>query len=233
MSQSAKIDFYDQDYLTHHPTWHVEDASWKAQQILKILTRNNLQAQIICDVGCGAGEVLRQLYLQLPEHTQFIGYEVSSTALKLASTRSANRLSYDLKDITLQENDFFDILLCIDVFEHIPDYLTFLQKLKARGAYKIFHIPLDLNMIYLLRSQTLVHKRQRVGHLHYFTQALALETLKDLGYTIIDYFYTPIVIDLPHESIPLPKNIYKVLYSVNPDLTVRVFGGCSLMVLTQ
>jgi SAM-dependent methyltransferase len=216
MSQSAKIDFYDQDYLTHHPTWHVEDASWKAQQILKILTRNNLQAQIICDVGCGAGEVLRQLYLQLPEHTQFIGYEVSSTALKLASTRSANRLSYDLKDITLQENDFFDILLCIDVFEH-----------------KIFHIPLDLNMIYLLRSQTLVHKRQRVGHLHYFTQALALETLKDLGYTIIDYFYTPIVIDLPHESIPLPKNIYKVLYSVNPDLTVRVFGGCSLMVLTQ
>ena len=49
------------DYLANNSNWHVEDSSWKANQIHIIISRNNLHFSNICEVGCGAGEILRQL----------------------------------------------------------------------------------------------------------------------------------------------------------------------------
>ena len=54
------------EYAAKNPTYHVEDSAWKAHQILKIIQRNNLQPLSICEVGCGAGEILRQLQSNLP-----------------------------------------------------------------------------------------------------------------------------------------------------------------------
>ena len=46
-------------YLEKNPTWHVEDSSWKAKNIIKMMKRNNIVPKTICEVGCGAGEILR------------------------------------------------------------------------------------------------------------------------------------------------------------------------------
>jgi hypothetical protein len=233
MNQFTTVDFYNHTYLNHNPSWHVEDAEWKAQQILKIITKNNLNPLSVGEVGCGVGEILRQLHLNMPSQTNFIGYEVSSAAIELAQTRRTARLDFYLEDITQVDNIFFDIVLCIDVFEHVPDYLSFLKRLKTKAQYKIFHIPLDLNIMNILRTSTLTNKRKHVGHLHYFTKQLALEVLRDLNYKVIDHFYTPFVIGLSHEATLFKRLMYRALYKINQDSTVRLLGGSSLLVLAE
>ena len=57
--------YVTKEYLDNNPTWHVEDSPWKAKQILKIIRRNSLHPNSICEIGCGVGEILRQLFLQM------------------------------------------------------------------------------------------------------------------------------------------------------------------------
>ncbi|QOJ24011.1 MAG: hypothetical protein HRU78_10440 [Gammaproteobacteria bacterium] len=125
--------------------------------------------------------------------------------------------------------------MAIDVFEHIEDYFDFLRKFKTKAEYKIFHIPLDLSIQTVLRASPILTLRRSVGHIHYFTKETALETLKDTGYDIVDYFYTNSAIELPNRGwkanlMKLPR---KLFFSVNNDLAVRVLGGFSLLVLAK
>ena len=99
----------------------------------------------------------------------------------------------------------------------------------------IFHIPLDLSVQTVLRSSPIIKARQSVGHIHYFTKETALETLKDTGYEIVDYFYTGGSLELPNRGwkanvLRFPR---KLAFSVNKDLAVRLLGGYSLLVLAK
>lgn len=58
--------------------------------------------------------------------------------------------------------------------------------------------------------------------------------LKDTGYEVVDYFYTN-GSELPNRGwkadlLRIPR---KLLFSLNQDLTVRILGGFSLMVLAK
>jgi ubiquinone/menaquinone biosynthesis C-methylase UbiE len=222
------------EYLEKNPTWHVEDSAWKAKQILKIIERNKLQPSSICEVGCGAGEILNQLYLQMPSTVSFVGYEISPQAFELCQQRKKDRLQFHLKNIFEDNKVYFDIVLAIDVIEHVEDYFGFLRSLREKGQYKIFHIPLDISVQKVLRG-ALIKLRQTVGHIHYFTKETALATLAETGYEILDYFYTASSIDLPAKSFKalLARLPRKILYKLNKDIAVRVLGGYSLMVLTK
>ena len=62
--------FLDGEYLEKNPTWHVEDSSWKAVQILRALALLPKPPLTICDIGCGAGEDTAELELKMsPEST--------------------------------------------------------------------------------------------------------------------------------------------------------------------
>lgn len=222
-------------YLENNPTWHSEDSGWKAKQILTIIERNSLQPSSVCEIGCGSGEILNQLYLQMPEDVMFAGYEISSQAFKLCQGKEKDRLKYYLRDVILDENAFFDILLCIDVFEHVEDYLGFLRNLRNKSQYKIFHIPLDISVISVLRREKLLMERQKLGHIQYFTKETGLATLQDTGYEIIDYFYTANSIELQAKSWMnlLARFPRKIMYYLNKDIAVRLLGGYSLLVLTK
>jgi len=52
----------------------------------------------------------------------------------------------------LEEDTYFDSLLCIDVFEHVEDYIGFVKTLKSKATYKIFHIPLDISVLSVIRG---------------------------------------------------------------------------------
>lgn len=86
-------------YLENNPTWHSEDSGWKAKQILKIIERNSLQPSSVCEIGCGSGEILNQLYFQMPEDVTFAGYEISSQAFQLCQEKEKDRFKYYLSDV--------------------------------------------------------------------------------------------------------------------------------------
>ena len=109
-------------YVERNPTYHVEDSAWKADQILRMLEKHDLRPRSICEVGCGAGEILKQLQSRLTAATQFVGYEISPQAYALCRERENERLRFFCEDLLATETVAFDLLLCLDVFEHVEDY---------------------------------------------------------------------------------------------------------------
>lgn len=65
------------------------------------------------------------------------------------------------------------------------------SKTEWSSLVPILHIPLDLSVQTVLRKNGLVKRRDLYAHLHYFTKDIALRTLDELGYDVLDYFYTP------------------------------------------
>jgi len=220
-------------YLKNNPTWHIEDSPWKAGQILKMLKRNPIQPKSIAEVGCGAGEILNQLYVSMPKDVSFTGYDISGDAIRLARQREKKRLQF-LQDDFVSINERFDLLLMIDVFEHVEDYFGFLKACRKKAEYTIFHIPLDLSINSILRNK-LISKRNNVGHLNYFSKETALATLSDTGYKIVDYFYSEPTFNLLGRSMKSKLAFYprRLMFKINKDIAVKALGGFSLMVLTS
>lgn len=227
--------YEDGTYLEKNPSWHEEDSPWKARQIKKIIERNGLTPKRICEVGCGAGEILNQLSEQCDGGTEFFGYEISPQAFNLCKKKSKANLTFVLQDLLAEPDVRFDIVMAIDVFEHVENYFGFLRNLREKGEYKIFHIPLDLSVQAVLRASPIIKARKSIGHIHYFTKETALETLRDTGYEVIDYFYTAGSLELPNRGwkATLMKIPRKLIFSVNNDLATRILGGFSLLVLAK
>ena len=223
------------EYLEKNQDWHVSDSPWKAGNIYKIIQRNNLQYNSVCEVGCGAGEILKQLSYKMPQDVKFEGYEISPQAYKLSKSRENDRIKFHLKDLLEEDPKVqFDIVMAIDVFEHVEDSFSFLRKLRSRGKYKVFHIPLDITVNGILQDKFMTG-RNTVGHINYYTKETALATLEDTGYQIMDYFYTADSLELPRKTFKskLAKLPRKLLFGANEDLAVKLMGGFSLMVLAR
>ena len=138
----------------------------------------------------------------------------------------------------LEENTTtpFDLIMALDVFEHVEDYVGFLKQLRVKIEYKIFHIPLDMSVMSVMRMTSILNARDKVGHLHYFCKETALATLTDTGYQIIDWFYTNGPGNRP-PRLMLGRSgfadfIKGRVYTKNQDRWVRMFGG-PMMVLAK
>jgi SAM-dependent methyltransferase len=227
--------YRDGSYLKHNPSWHMEESPFKVRQIQRMMRRQNLAPATVCDVGCGAGLVLTELQPHLPSECICYGYDVSPAALAMRANPGNKNLRFRLCDIRKDECDtFFDLLLMLDVFEHVEDYIGLVRAVRSKARQKLFHIPLDLSVQAVARKGGLLRRRDDHAHLHYFTQETALRTLTDVGYTIVDYFYTPRCIELGDRLVQKIARIpRKICFALAPDVTVRVLGGYSLMVLAE
>jgi cyclopropane fatty-acyl-phospholipid synthase-like methyltransferase len=212
----------------------MEDSQWKAQQIIKIMSANRLKPRTICEIGCGAGEILNELYKQLPDETSLFGYEISPQAYSICKSKAKDKLIFRHEDMLSDDKAFFDVVLAIDVVEHVEDYLGFLRKLRNKGEFKIFQIPLDMHAQGVIRNTPIV-KRKRVGHLHYFSKETAISALKETGYTILDAFYTCGALDLKKKGwkTALMKLPRRLMFTLNKDISVRLLGGAALLVLAR
>jgi cyclopropane fatty-acyl-phospholipid synthase-like methyltransferase len=227
--------YNDGTYLEKNPTWHEEDSAWKAKQISRILGANNVNPSTLCEIGCGAGEILNCLSHEHGERVVFSGYEISPQAFAICKNKEKNNLHFSLENLLDCEDASFDVVMAIDVFEHVEDYFGFLRKLRKKGIYKIFHIPLDLSVQSVFRSSRILQFRSSVGHIHYFTKETAIATLQDTGYEVVDYFYTNGSLELSNlgwkaNLMKLPR---KLFFHLNSDAAVRVLGGFSLLVLAK
>lgn len=226
------------EYLETTGTWHAEDSPWKADQILRIMSTNAVKPKTVGEIGCGAGAILGAL-AQKPYLTgvKFAGYDVSPQAINLARQHEGANVRFFNDDLLQASNaEHFDVLLVIDVFEHIADYVGFISQCKSKADYKIFHIPLDIHVSSVLRN-AFMGVRYTIGHLHYFTAETAVAVLRDAGYEIVDQCFTDGAFGLfkMHPSLKRAlANVPRFLLSrFSVPLTARVLGGYSLLVLAR
>jgi cyclopropane fatty-acyl-phospholipid synthase-like methyltransferase len=211
--------------------WGASHAPFKAEQVADILHRNLVMPKSICDVGCGTGDVLRNLRQVFPE-AQLVGYEISPQAI--AGSDDQTGVELHLGDF-LDTSDTYDVITLLDVFEHVADYMGFLSALRGRATYFVFHIPLDLSAQSVARSTPLLVGRERLGHLHHFTRETALATLRVVGFEIVDErFTTPTFSRRPRQwRERIARWPRRGLHAVSPALASRLLGGFPLLVLAR
>jgi SAM-dependent methyltransferase len=225
------------EYLEKNPSWGAEDSPFKANQVVAMLRDHPIDLKRVAEVGCGAGEILRQLHDRLGAGVDYLGLDVSPQAIELAQPRATSRLSFRVGDIRDEPDDSFDLMLVMDVIEHVQDYFDLLETVKRKTQYTILHIPLDLSALSVLRPHSLVASHNTLGHVHFFVKETALMALADLGFEVTDWRYTT-VFDMTHRppgsrKLRLLNGCRRAVASLSPDLSAGLLGGYSLLVLAR
>jgi ubiquinone/menaquinone biosynthesis C-methylase UbiE len=233
MNDSVADIYKDGRYAANNPACGEENSGWKARVVLRMMEKSGVTPRTICDVGCGSGGVLEYLHGVLGPEVSFTGVEPMPEAFARCSSKSRERLAFH-HGVATELSKVFDLVLVLDVFEHVEDYMGFLRSLTRIGRQFIFHIPLDMTTQMVFRDKPIMRVRKSVGHLHYFSKNTALATLRDTGYEIQDWFYS----DTRGSSytsfwtrlLKLPR---RLLIKVAPDFAVRLLGGNPMTVLAR
>jgi predicted RNA methylase len=225
--------YTDSTYLHNNPNWHQEDAPFKANKIMQVWRKHGGVANTVCEVGCGSGQILVQLAQQLP-NAEFWGYDISPQAIKIAQQNESARIHIALQDVTQNPPArVHDLVLVMDVIEHLDNYFDFIKKIAPLGRYTMFHIPLDMCMWSLFREAMLVESKQRIGHIHNFTEDFIKSVLTDYGYKIIDSIYTEPSFQHKTTKQSIVNALRKTLFKIHPRFCTKTIGGYSIMVLTE
>jgi trans-aconitate methyltransferase len=137
---------------------------------------DGLSFQTVLDAGCGTGVLLRHISEAYP-HVRLSGTEYAAEGLGFARQRlpRAEFHELDLSRETLPGK--FDLVVCIDVLEHIPDDRAALKNLRAMTAgHMILSVPLGK----LFQAEV-----ERMGHVHGYTRTELESTLRETGFGIV------------------------------------------------
>jgi hypothetical protein len=230
--------YQDGQYLENNPTWHEQDSPHKARWIASLLQRRMISPRTVTEVGCGAAGILRNLANIFPE-ASFDGWDVSPQAVQLANSRPHPRLAIHLDDI-LESGRVWDLLLAIDVLEHMENPAKFLRESRKLCGWAMIHLPLDLSVQTVLRGYPLLDWRRNLGHIHMFTRGTARALIEENGWEILEESYTGGSLELPipaglgnflkNRCLRLPR---RLAFALSPHLAVRFLGGFSILLLCR
>lgn len=229
MSESR---YQDGEYLRRNPDWHRGESRWKADQIRTLLNEHGLAPRRLAEIGCGAGLILSELAAALPDAT-LEGFDVSPQAIEMARPLEVERLRFHVGSPPRDAR--YDVVLFIDVIEHVDDPYGFLRGARHLAPRFVMHVPLELSVNALMRPGRLERTRTESGHLHHFTRETALGLLEETGYRVIDARHTAGTIAFPGDTAAarLARLPRRWLSSAAPDLAARLLGGFSLLVLAE
>ena len=192
--------YNDNSYLEKNPSLHTEDSKFKFQNIKRFLSSievKNNRIKIL-DIGGGAG-IIGKLVL---EYFQESGIVVSFHSLDLSTQMLKIQLKNNpqiKKIINCSINECpksnYDLVLMIDVIEHIEGKEDSAKILNKLGKNIIYNIPIEINffdILKYLKSFFRYYKRQkeRWGHIHFFSFTSSQSFLKR-HYKIIDSYFQP------------------------------------------
>lgn len=224
--------YLDGTYFKKNPEWDIKDSQWKSLLVVDIIKKNKINCKYICEIGCGAGHILFALS-KFYNKKKFEGFDIAPQLINFWGDLQSNNLIFKLKEFPENNNSYYDLILLLDVFEHVRDPLSFLENIRNHAESFIFHIPLDLSVLSIIRSKILLNTKRKVGHLSFYNIDLALEIIKDAGFKIIDFKYT----NAYKRSNSLKTKIAMIprifLNFFSKDLSARILGGQTLIVYAK
>lgn len=223
------------EYQYANPTWDQEDSPWKAALVRELVRERGIPAASIAEIGCGAGGVLAALRPAFPE-ARLAGFDIAPDAARFWPQHATSGVEYTLGDFFQSSGDRrYDLILVLDVLEHLADPMAFLLRLRTRARHFVLHIPLDLSALSVLREAPLLRARAKVGHIHYYTKSLALALLSECGYEVLEARYTGAAFSAPQRRWPAKAAALarRLVYALGGDAGVRLLGGETLLVLAR
>jgi 2-polyprenyl-3-methyl-5-hydroxy-6-metoxy-1,4-benzoquinol methylase len=150
-STEQTAQFYDDMWRFCGHLDAVSPAAFHRRRVLcKLVTQHAASATTVLDVGCGMGELLRDVAAVLP-NAHIFGTDVSPQSLVESARRNPG---YELFQMDLTAGDFearyaerlgkYDLVTCSEVLEHIPeDHVAArnLARLLAPGGTLVVSVP--------------------------------------------------------------------------------------------
>jgi methionine biosynthesis protein MetW len=145
----------------------------------------------ILDVGCGDGTILH--ILQKDYEINSYGVDISLNAVKKAKERGIKAKVSNLNEEIPFPNDYFDVIFCTDVLEHLFSPETVLQEIyrvSKENTIIIFSIP-NLgclkNRIQFFWGKNITEPPFQVkSHIRFWTKGSFIELLKNNGFEMED-----------------------------------------------
>lgn len=228
--------YTDGSYLTNNHSWHSEDAPWKLGHILRALKEARLTSfSHVLDGGCGSGDIIKVWAAKAPQ-TEFTGWDISPHAYSLAIQGAPPNTQF-----TFGENPPpgpFDLVMAIDVIEHVENPSRWLNQLVAQAPWAVLHVPLDLSLRSRLNPQLLEDEKKAVGHIHFFTAGSLKNFLRKQRVEIISAHYTNKYVERPPQLTRFKSRvgmcIRKAAHYLLPHAwAAYIIGGYSLMLVVK
>ena len=230
------------DYTKKNHSYHIEDSEFKWKNFLNILKKSNFNFDAInsiTDIGCGVGQIIIEAKKSNLFNSKciFEGYDLNPDAIQLAK-KNYEQISFNNEDFINLNTTKKDLIIVADVFEHIQDPYNFLSKLKEKGDFFLFNIPLEISLFSMIRTKNIFKESySNVGHLHFYTKRTSLLLLKSIGIDVINYnLVNNRFQDFKNKKNlrSLPINILQYLLGLfSKNLACSIFGGYSLVVLAN
>ncbi|MEO8905979.1 MAG: class I SAM-dependent methyltransferase [Polyangiaceae bacterium] len=178
--------FYDKMWKDYGHLDAVSPAAFHRRRVIvQLAQRYAGRPGEILDVGCGQGELLRELAEALP------GAEVHGADLSEQSLIDSRRRnpSFDLFELNLTHAHFveqyaarlsaFDFLVCSEVLEHVPDH-----QLAARRLLELLR-PSGVGIITVPGGKMSAFDKV-IGHQRHYTPRVLEKLLTDAGFDVIE-----------------------------------------------
>jgi SAM-dependent methyltransferase len=185
LAEDQLHDFYEQCYTPgadgdRHRRWRELGAEGKADHVAALVARAGLPAPAgVCEVGCGDGAVLGVLGRR-GFGTRRVGYEISSTGVRLAAERPEVDEAHVFDGARLPVPDgAYDLVFATHVLEHVPDPAPLAAELLRAGRAAVIEVPLEANLS--ARRPAARAASEGVGHLHRFSRRAIRQLVEDAG----------------------------------------------------
>jgi len=195
--KQKKIFNYDEVFMgvfQDRPKGFYKDTYKEKPELRRIIDMVNVKKGRMLDIGSGGGYLSECLPFFYPR-VRIFGCDVSKSAIKYAKKFGTGKVHYKTMDKKLPyPSNYFDVCICTDVLEHIPDVPYFLNDvrriLKKDGVF-FLSIPCEgqpytlhwlLRKIGIWKNLTFKH----VGHIHSeFTHEYIIRLFQNHGFTVL------------------------------------------------
>lgn len=143
----------------------------------------------ILDAGCGEGHLLEKMHNKFPYY-HYYGSDITDVALASAKERCSFAIiqKMDLKKLEY-ENEFFDVIICTEVLEHIYEYETVINELiRVLKKDGILIVSFPNELLWTLSRFILKRRPIKVpDHVNSFTPSLLRSKIKILQINQISF----------------------------------------------
>ncbi len=209
---------YNEQYNENIKEWRELGGKYKALNIINL--SKNYKFDRVLDCGAGEGSVLNHIDLN-NFFKEIYALEISDSGISQIKKREVKSLKeakkFDGYNIPYPDN-FFDMVYCSHVIEHVEHPRILLRELKRISKYQIFEIPLDYNINIDKNYKHYIS----YGHINIYTPSLFKFLLKSEGFEIISELFTSITKDVVKFNNYNNRGIKNNLYN-NFRLSISFF----------
>jgi SAM-dependent methyltransferase len=148
-----------------------------------------LEFETVLDAGCGQGTLLRELRAEFP-HIKLTGTDISPLAIDLARQTVPEGKFWVLDSTKEHLDERFDLIVCSEVLEHIPDDVAALSHIaEMTGKYLLISSP---------QGRMRRFEPKKVGHVRNYAQGELVRKVEQVGLRVIKVvewgfpFYSPL-----------------------------------------